>query len=79
MYNLVAKWVVYKGEPDEISGTAARGDGGGWEEAAGSQSLPALPAPTCHTQLLPVQTLTSLSHRALGSVTFGLPPSGIIR
>lgn len=42
MYNLVAKWIVYKGVHDEITGMAEHRDEDGWEEA-GSQSLTAVP------------------------------------
>lgn len=42
MYDLVAKWIVYKGVRDEIAGMAEHRDEDGWEEA-GSQSSAAVP------------------------------------
>lgn len=48
MYNLVAKWIVYKGAHDEIIGMAVHRDEAGWEEAVSIHrraSLPPSPLP----------------------------------
>jgi hypothetical protein len=69
---LVAKWVVYKGVHDEITGLAESGGAG---QGEGRQSLTSAPPSRSHlpttAAATSVQTLTSLNHLGLMFLTLG--------
>lgn len=68
MYNLAAKWIVYKGACDEVTGMAAHSNKAGWEGPL-------------HLPLRLLQTLTARVTWAQGRVmcgNTGLPSSGVI-
>ena len=69
VYNLAAKWIVYKGACDEVTGMAAHSNKAGWEGLL-------------HLPLRLLQTLTARVTWARGHMmcveTPGLPSSGVI-